>query len=330
MGLRPDARQHLRGVLRLQDPPLRRRDRRGAGLLRRAPRARHLARRRSTSSSPATTSPSASAAARLLDEADLADRYESVCDPRLNRVQSLELAFLVAEMLRRPERRCRRSSLPVGRCRRHDRPAQRHRHPADRGDAARDGRRRGRRRRLRRGPDGRRAGGAGRRAVRPRGGAVHARPGRWPTCSRSARWSPPARRCSARRAAHIARAELGAHGAAQRPHHAHLARPATARSTAGAGRRHVRARPGPVLRADRRGRRSRTPTTSPAARSSRSSDLQALRTWADDGRHPGPPRRRPDLERARRDRRPARDVRRGWPTCWPSACPRGSARRSAR
>ncbi len=34
-------------------------------------------------------------------EADLGDRYESVCDPRLNRVQSLELAFLVAEMLRR-------------------------------------------------------------------------------------------------------------------------------------------------------------------------------------------------------------------------------------
>ena len=33
-------------------------------------------------------------------EIDLAHRYESVCDPRLNRVQSLELAFLVAEMLR--------------------------------------------------------------------------------------------------------------------------------------------------------------------------------------------------------------------------------------
>jgi len=34
-----------------------------------------------------------------LAEVDLAHRYESVCDPRLNRVQSLELAFLVAEML---------------------------------------------------------------------------------------------------------------------------------------------------------------------------------------------------------------------------------------
>ncbi|WP_370287550.1 class II 3-deoxy-7-phosphoheptulonate synthase [Nocardioides sp.] len=36
-----------------------------------------------------------------LDEQGLAHRYESVVDPRLNRVQSLELAFLVAEMLRR-------------------------------------------------------------------------------------------------------------------------------------------------------------------------------------------------------------------------------------
>jgi 3-deoxy-7-phosphoheptulonate synthase len=34
-------------------------------------------------------------------EIDLGNRYESVCDPRLNRVQSLELAFLVAEMLRK-------------------------------------------------------------------------------------------------------------------------------------------------------------------------------------------------------------------------------------
>ena len=46
LGLRPDARQHVRGVVGLQDPPLRRRDRGGPGLLRRAPLARHLARRR--------------------------------------------------------------------------------------------------------------------------------------------------------------------------------------------------------------------------------------------------------------------------------------------
>ncbi|HWU47167.1 MAG TPA: 3-deoxy-7-phosphoheptulonate synthase class II [Humibacter sp.] len=34
-----------------------------------------------------------------IDEANLATRYESLCDPRLNHMQSLELAFLVAEEL---------------------------------------------------------------------------------------------------------------------------------------------------------------------------------------------------------------------------------------
>ena len=34
-----------------------------------------------------------------LVEADLVSRYETLCDPRLNRNQSLELAFLVAERL---------------------------------------------------------------------------------------------------------------------------------------------------------------------------------------------------------------------------------------
>jgi 3-deoxy-7-phosphoheptulonate synthase len=35
----------------------------------------------------------------MIDEATLATRYESLCDPRLNHMQSLELAFLVAEEL---------------------------------------------------------------------------------------------------------------------------------------------------------------------------------------------------------------------------------------
>jgi 3-deoxy-7-phosphoheptulonate synthase len=34
-----------------------------------------------------------------LSAEDLSHRYETLCDPRLNREQSLELAFLVAEML---------------------------------------------------------------------------------------------------------------------------------------------------------------------------------------------------------------------------------------
>jgi 3-deoxy-7-phosphoheptulonate synthase len=38
--------------------------------------------------------------ARALSEGDLADRYHTHCDPRLNADQSLELAFLVAEKLK--------------------------------------------------------------------------------------------------------------------------------------------------------------------------------------------------------------------------------------
>jgi 3-deoxy-7-phosphoheptulonate synthase len=38
--------------------------------------------------------------AQAIAEADLTGRYETACDPRLNTQQSLELAFLVAEMLR--------------------------------------------------------------------------------------------------------------------------------------------------------------------------------------------------------------------------------------
>ena len=40
-----------------------------------------------------------------LREEDLATRYETACDPRLNRNQSLELAFMVAERLREGARR---------------------------------------------------------------------------------------------------------------------------------------------------------------------------------------------------------------------------------
>ena len=39
--------------------------------------------------------------ARAVSEARLKDRYHTHCDPRLNASQSLELAFLIAELLRR-------------------------------------------------------------------------------------------------------------------------------------------------------------------------------------------------------------------------------------
>ena len=39
--------------------------------------------------------------AQTISDDMLSDRYETACDPRLNAQQSLELAFLVVEMLRR-------------------------------------------------------------------------------------------------------------------------------------------------------------------------------------------------------------------------------------
>jgi chorismate mutase len=49
--------------------------------------------------------------ARALSEAELSDRYQTSCDPRLNADQALELAFRIAEALRAPARRAR----PAGR-----------------------------------------------------------------------------------------------------------------------------------------------------------------------------------------------------------------------
>ncbi len=37
--------------------------------------------------------------ARAISDEDLADRYHTHCDPRLNASQALELAFLVSELL---------------------------------------------------------------------------------------------------------------------------------------------------------------------------------------------------------------------------------------
>jgi 3-deoxy-7-phosphoheptulonate synthase len=38
--------------------------------------------------------------AQAIGEIDLADRYHTVCDPRLNGAQAIELAFLIAEALK--------------------------------------------------------------------------------------------------------------------------------------------------------------------------------------------------------------------------------------
>jgi 3-deoxy-7-phosphoheptulonate synthase len=38
--------------------------------------------------------------ARAISDEDLNDRYHTVCDPRLNAEQSLDLAFLLADLLK--------------------------------------------------------------------------------------------------------------------------------------------------------------------------------------------------------------------------------------
>jgi len=50
--------------------------------------------------------------ARAISEEDLNDRYHTFCDPRLNADQSIELAFLLAELLKK-ERLGRALSLPA-------------------------------------------------------------------------------------------------------------------------------------------------------------------------------------------------------------------------
>jgi 3-deoxy-7-phosphoheptulonate synthase len=38
--------------------------------------------------------------ARAISDADLNDRYHTFCDPRLNAEQAIEMAFLLAELLK--------------------------------------------------------------------------------------------------------------------------------------------------------------------------------------------------------------------------------------
>ena len=200
-----------------------------------------------------------------LAEVDLGDRYESVCDPRLNRVQSLELAFLVAEMLRdRPEPRrlidLRSDTLT--------RPTDAMRRAMARAEVGDDV--------YGEDPTVAAARGAGRRAVRPRGRAVHADRLDGQRARGRARWSQPGQEVLCESRAHIARAELGAHGALTGLTMRTWIAPARA-GRPGRDPRAVRPRHGAVLRAAPRRSRSRTPTTSPAERCSRSTTCATLR-----------------------------------------------------
>jgi 3-deoxy-7-phosphoheptulonate synthase len=50
--------------------------------------------------------------ARAISDEDLNDRYHTVCDPRLNAEQAIELAFLLAELLKK-ERAAKAKPLPA-------------------------------------------------------------------------------------------------------------------------------------------------------------------------------------------------------------------------
>jgi 3-deoxy-7-phosphoheptulonate synthase len=50
--------------------------------------------------------------ARAITDADLNDRYHTVCDPRLNAEQAIDLAFLLAELLKK-DRASRAAPLPA-------------------------------------------------------------------------------------------------------------------------------------------------------------------------------------------------------------------------
>ena len=100
MGHRPHARQHVRDASGYKTRRFDDVDRRGAGLLRGAPRRWERAGRLHIELTGDDVTECLGGAEEI-DEADLATRYETLCDPRLNHQQSLELSFLVAEMLAR-------------------------------------------------------------------------------------------------------------------------------------------------------------------------------------------------------------------------------------
>ena len=71
---------------------------RSAGVLRRASRRRHLSGGMHVEMTGKNVT-ECTGGARAISDDDLADRYHTHCDPRLNASQALELAFLVSDLL---------------------------------------------------------------------------------------------------------------------------------------------------------------------------------------------------------------------------------------
>ena len=167
----------------------------------------------------------------------------------------------------------------------------------------------GRGRRVRRGPDRGQAGGARRRTCSATRPASSASPARWPICWGSGLSSSRGRRCSATSRRHIARAEMGAHGALLGVTMRTFPSVAVAWTSTRSARS---SRPTPDRTSSRRPpSRSRTPTTSAAAPCSRSTSSRRSRAVCRDHRSRLPPGRSAALERPRGHRYPARPATAG-------------------
>jgi 3-deoxy-7-phosphoheptulonate synthase len=95
----------------LQDPPVRPGAGRGEELLRHPRGRRHLCRRRASGNDGQERHRMHRRRA-CVSEAALADRYDTQCDPRLNAEQSIEMAFLIADLLNH-ERQARQPNRPA-------------------------------------------------------------------------------------------------------------------------------------------------------------------------------------------------------------------------
>ena len=99
LGVRSDAREHRANAVRHEDAALRLDHGRGAGVLRLASRGGDVARRRPHRVHRRRRHGVPRRLHEVLEE-QLDHRYETLCDPRLNGRQSLDLAFRVAELMR--------------------------------------------------------------------------------------------------------------------------------------------------------------------------------------------------------------------------------------
>ena len=109
--VRSDARQHHHLGHRLQDPAVRPDPQGSADVFPGSCRRRHHAGGVHLEMTGQNVT-ECTGGARAISDEDLNDRYHTVCDPRLNAEQSLDLAFLLAELLKK-ERQGKAKPMPA-------------------------------------------------------------------------------------------------------------------------------------------------------------------------------------------------------------------------